>query len=175
MSEQLSITPCSAGDELALALVGQATFLETFAGILSGKAIVAHCQQAHAPAVYRDWLADDATRIWLAAVAPEQAPVGYLVLAPSQLPLADLSAADLEIKRVYCLRRFQGAGLGKRLLNAALQHASARGAARVLLGVYAKNRDAIGFYEHQGFHMVGSRTFNVGGNSYDDHIMGRVL
>ncbi|MEO7493549.1 MAG: GNAT family N-acetyltransferase [Massilia sp.] len=175
MSEQLSITHCAPGDEHALALVGQATFLETFAGILSGKAIVSHCLQAHAAGIYRDWLADSAVRIWLAAVAPDQAPVGYLVLAPAQLPLDDLAEGELEIKRIYCLRRFQGGGLGKRMLNAALEHARAQGAPRVLLGVYANNAEAIAFYRHHGFEIVGARTFNVGGTTYHDHIMGRRL
>jgi hypothetical protein len=34
------------------------------------------------------------------------------VLGPAELPLADLSTDDLEVKRVYVLGRFQRAGCG---------------------------------------------------------------
>ena len=54
------------GDESALALVGQATFLETFAGILDGRDVVAHCQREHAPARYAEWLGRPTAATWLA-------------------------------------------------------------------------------------------------------------
>ena len=44
-----AIRSCTPADAQALALVGAATFLETFAGVLDGQAIVAHCEQAHDP------------------------------------------------------------------------------------------------------------------------------
>src|SRR5687768_10971253 len=101
MSNELRLRSCAAGDEAALALVGQASFLETFAGILGGRDIVQHCERAHARSVYRAWLDDSACALWLAEVAPGDAPVGYAVVAPAQLPLADLDPSDLELKRIY--------------------------------------------------------------------------
>ncbi|MEG3790707.1 GNAT family N-acetyltransferase [Lysobacter sp. CCNWLW3] len=175
MSHDLRLRPCVAGDEAALALLGQATFLETFAGILGGGDIVQHCQRAHAASVYRAWLEDPACALWLAEIAPGDAPVGYAVVAPAQLPLDDLDARDLELKRIYLLSRFHGGGWGKRLLEAAVAHARAAGAPRLLLGVYAGNTAAIGFYERCGFRALGTRRFNVGGRDYDDRILGLAL
>jgi ribosomal protein S18 acetylase RimI-like enzyme len=169
-----SLRKCSAGDEAALALVGQATFLETFAGILGGKDIIAHCANAHSASLYRDWLADPAYALWLVESHPGSAPVGYMVLAPAQLPLPE-SAADLELKRIYLLSKFQGGGLGKQLISTAIAHSTAAGARRLLLGVYAHNTTAIGFYQRAGFGQLGSRKFNVGGKDYDDNIMGLSL
>lgn len=174
MSFQISLRPCTHGDEAALALVGQATFLETFAGLLDGRDIIAHCARAHAADLYRSWLADPAHALWLAESHPGGAPVGYMVVAPPQLPLPD-TAADLELKRIYLLGKFQGGGLGKRLATTAIDHATQAGARRLLLGVYAHNSQAIGFYRHLGFSQVGSRKFNVGGKEYDDAIMGMSL
>ncbi|MFD1041416.1 hypothetical protein [Pseudoxanthomonas kaohsiungensis] len=54
MVGEVSIRRASPGDEAALSLVGQATFLETFAGVLDGAAIVGHCAGAHGAARYRD-------------------------------------------------------------------------------------------------------------------------
>ena len=159
------------GDEQALAQVGQATFLETFAGVLDGADLLAHCSRQHTSEVYRDWLADERVAIWLATIAPGAAPVGYLVLTPPALPVADPGPADVEIKRVYLLHRFQGAGVGRRLLDTAIGHARERGARRMLLGVYAHNRDALAFYARCGFHDVGERRFRVGDNEYDDRVL----
>lgn len=174
ITPQLSIRRARAGDEDALALVGQATFLETFAGILDGAAIVEHCRRAHAAAQYRDWLADPDAAIWLAEICPGNAPVGYAVVARPQLPGAD-AARDLELKRIYLLGRYHGGGAGKRLMEQAIEFAIAAGAERLLLGVYSGNEAAIGFYRRQGFTHLTQRQFNVGGRLYDDHVLSLAL
>lgn len=158
------------GDEGALSLVGRATFLETFAGILDGRAIVEHCAHAHAAAVYRAWLEDAQAAAWLVETVQGNAPVGFMVIAAPQLPLPD-TRGDVELKRIYLLGRFRGGGVGKQLIQAAIAHARAAGARRLLLGVYAHNHAAIGFYERCGFGKVGARKFNVGGQAFDDHMM----
>ena len=98
-----------------------------------------------------------------------------MVSAPSDLPLADLSSADVELKRIYILGKFQGGGLGRRFFDASVAYAGEVNASRLLLGVYAQNHAAIGFYQHMGFAQVGTRTFHVGSRYYDDWIMGLSL
>lgn len=174
LAPEISIRRAGAGDEHALALVGQATFLETFAGVLDGAAIIAHCAKAHSAAQYRHWLDDPAAALWLAEVSPGNTPVGYLVVARPELPMADMSR-DLELKRIYLLSRYQGGGAGKRLLAHAVAHATSADAARLLLGVFAGNASALGFYRQQGFVDLTERQFNVGGRAYDDQVMSLVL
>jgi ribosomal protein S18 acetylase RimI-like enzyme len=174
MAAEISVRRARAGDEDALALVGQATFLETFMGVLDGAAIIEHCRRAHSAAQYRLWLDDPDAAVWLAEVAPGNAPVGYVVVARPELPMADVSR-DLELKRIYLLGRHQGGGTGKRLLGQAVQHAMSAGAARLLLGVYAGNASAIGFYTQHGFVNLTQRQFKVGDRAYDDHVMSLVL
>jgi ribosomal protein S18 acetylase RimI-like enzyme len=170
----IHIRRCTSADAAALTLIGQCTFLETYADVLPGDAIIAHCAKAHSLALYTEWLADPAYQLWLAE-APGGAPVGFMAVAPPDLPLDGVSEQDAEIKRIYLLSKFQGGGVGKRFIEEALLHAPGRRATRLLLGVYSKNLAAIGFYERSGFAKVGTRTFNVGGNLYDDFIMGRTL
>ena len=174
MNSNIRVRPCGAGDETALALIGQATFLETFAGVIGGKDIVAHCANAHGVDLYRLWLMTSGYALWLAECSPGDAPIGYMVIAPPQLPLPD-TAGDLELKRIYLLSRFQGGGLGKQLVAAAVAHSRACGARRLLLGVYSGNQRAIAFYERVGFIRLGDRKFRVGGKDYDDNIMGLSL
>ncbi|MGJ7901868.1 N-acetyltransferase family protein [Lysobacter sp. 1R34A] len=169
--EAARIRRAGADDAGALALVGAATFLETFAGILHGRDIVEHCRRQHAHAVYADWLGDASAALWLAETEQGAAPVGYAVLTPPKLPLPDLGEHDLELKRIYLLSRFHGGGVGRGLMRQAVAEARTRGARRLLLGVYAGNARALAFYARNGFEQVGERRFQVGGNTYGDAIL----
>lgn len=171
----VSIRQCQPGDELALSILGKATFLEAFAGVLPGHDILLHCKKQHAREKYAAWLRDSTATIWLAEIAPARAPVGYLVLASPDLPLADISSQDAEIKRIYLLHPFQGAGLGGRLMTEARDYAKNRGFRRLLLGVYVHNAAAIGFYEKIGYRRLGRRDFKIGGKLCDDLILGLTL
>ena len=164
------IRPALLADAPALALVGTATFLETFAGILDGTAIMAHCAAQHSEAAYRAAFAK-CSKAWLAEVEPGRAAVGYALLAPPELDAA--RDGDIELKRIYALSRFHGSGIGAALLEAALE--ACAGHARILLGVYAQNARAIAFYRKQGFDPIATRQFNVGGKLYDDLVLARPL
>lgn len=169
--QPITIRRCGSGDEIALSIVGQASFLDTFAGILSGRDILGHCVRQHSSEKYADWLRNPASAAWIAEVEPGQAPVGYLVLTKPDLPMADVSPDDAEVKRVYLLSRFRGAGLGRRLMLEAETYARAHGVRRLLLGVYSGNGAAISFYERLGYKRVGERSFKVGDNTYHDFIL----
>jgi len=175
MTGQFEIRPSTAVDVPALSLLGQATFLEAFAGILDGPDILAHCARTHAADVYASWLADERYRIWMALARPGLAPVGYAVLAPSDLPVPDPRPDELEVKRIYLLNRFQGSGLGGRLMATAIEQARVRRLPRLLLGVYSENAAAIGFYRRLGFETIGHRSFTVGATVCDDLVMSLVL
>lgn len=166
-----SIRRCEPGDEVALSIVGQASFLEAFAGTISGQDILGHCQKQHSIEKYRAYLADPASTVWIAEVEPGRAPVGYLVLTTPDLPLGDIASTDVEVKRIYLLHRFQGGGLGRRLMQESSNYAAAHGFRRLLLGVYSGNEGAIGFYERLGYRRIGTRQFQVGGSTYHDLIM----
>jgi ribosomal protein S18 acetylase RimI-like enzyme len=168
------IRQAGTGDARRLAAVGQATFLETFAGILAGDDILAHCANQHSVELYEGWLKKPDVGLWLAEAAGA-APVGYAVLAPPDLPVADPGPGDVEIKRIYLLHRFQGGGVGLQLMAAALEAARAAAKSRALLGVYGKNERAIAFYEKVGFRQIGERRFQVGSGWYDDIVLARPL
>jgi GNAT superfamily N-acetyltransferase len=162
------LRPAAPGDEHALALVGQATFLETFAGMIDGPDVVAHCRTQHAPDRYAEWLARPEAYASLAEVEPGGAPIGYVLLAEPQSPISDARPTDIELKRIYLLSRYHGAGIGAALMDDAIRTARDRGHTRMLLGVYAGNQRALSFYARCGFERVGERRFRVGGNEYED-------
>lgn len=175
MSADTNLRRAGAEDAEALALVGAGTFLESFAAVLPGPDLLLHCQREHSAARYRELLASPTARAWLVELRPGGAPVGYTLLDRARLPLDDLGPTDFEIKRVYVFGQFQGGGLGRRLVERSREDALALGATRLLLGVYAKNDAAIGFYERVGFTTCGHRRFTVGTLTCDDLIMGMPL
>ena len=152
-----------------LALVGEATFLETFAGILDGAAIVEHCSRSSSPAALEELLAKG-SRAWLAEIDPGGAPIGFALLTKPDLPGAHVDGSDLELKRIYLLSRFHGLGVGAALMNEAVAAARDSGARRLLLGVYSGNERAQAFYRKIGFVPVASRSFRVGSEDYDDTV-----
>lgn len=170
MTEEWRIREAGSDDAAALALVGAATFLETFAGVLEGSAIVSHCERHHTAEAYRGLLMAGA-KAWLAELQRGRAPVGFALLAQPDLPGAQ--AGDLELKRIYALSRLHGGGLGRALMSAAV--AAAAGSDRLLLGVYAGNARALAFYQRQGFTPIGERRFDVGGTLYDDIVLAKPL
>lgn len=155
-------------DADTLALVGAATFLETFADTLPGADIVAHCNTQHSAKAYRQYMADGSAA-WVATMPETFGPVGYSLVTAPDLPVP-LAAGDLELKRIYLLSRFHGDGTGWALLKASIDYARLAGAPRLLLGVYQHNEQAIGFYRRAGFEQIGTRRFQVGQNQYDDGV-----
>ena len=172
MSDSLAnravIRTAGVADAVRLSLIANATFLETFAGMIAGDALVAHCETQHAPA-YLARLLDAGARAWLAEV--DDAPVGYALLNRPELDAA--RDGDIELKKIYLLSRFHGSGIARELFDAA--KAGARGHQRLLLGVKDDNRRAIAFYTKQGFRKIATRRFDVGGTLYDDVVLAREL
>jgi ribosomal protein S18 acetylase RimI-like enzyme len=171
----ISLLAAGVEDADTLATIGSATFLESFAGILEGSSILMHCQHQHSAATYRKYLAQPETRAWLAVVPPGDAPIGYAMLTAPDLPLGDLSDADIELKRIYVFSRYQRAGAGKLLFEQSLQSARDTGKQRLLLGVHAANARALAFYRKHGFEQVGVRTFQIGQMIYGDLVLGRAI
>jgi ribosomal protein S18 acetylase RimI-like enzyme len=169
----LNIRSLGPGDLAALTLAGRATFLETYASALPAADIVAHCRHEHGEARYGEWLDKPGYDFW-GAEAEQGALVGYVMLCPPDLPMAT-AAGDLEIKRIYLLSKYQGGGVGARLLSTAMERAQALDAKRLWLAVWSRNANAIAFYARQGFTQAGVRKFQVGSNTYDDLVLARDL
>lgn len=162
----------TAADAPAVAMVAAASFLETFAGILPGPDILAHCAKNSSAMKFEAWAQDPASVVTLATHADTDAPVGYSLLTTPDLPVPP-QAGDIELRRIYALSLTRGTGLGSRLMAQAAADARALGKVRLLLGVLGTNTVARAFYEREGFTLAGTRRFNVGEGWYDDVIYAR--
>jgi ribosomal protein S18 acetylase RimI-like enzyme len=167
MTAEPTVRQCTPADADALGLIGATTFLETFAGVLDGQAVVAHCANAHDPDRYIQLLGLGC-RIWIAEAEPGGCPVGYVVVGPSFLPIA--KPGELDIKRIYVLNRWHGTGVGEALMQKAVDYARADHQERLIVGVYTGNARAQAFYERWGYEKIGERTFSVGPKQYEDYV-----
>lgn len=168
----IHIRICAAGDEYALTFLGKITFMQTYMGLFDAEGLLAHCGTHDALTTYRNWLENKAAQVWIVETGLGNIPVGYMVLAPPTMPLADVTADDLEIHRVYILKAFQGRGLGRDLVARAVEHAKQTGCRRLLLGDFRENSPAIAFYERLGFQPVGEYPCQVGNRVYKDIVFG---
>jgi len=160
-----------AGDAEALAYLGAATFMTTFAFDHPGEPMMEHLRQEHSAEYYASALCDPAYDVLLGET-PLGAPVGYAMVTPPSHPALQ-QAGDIELKRIYLLAPWQGNGNGKDLLERVFAVAEKRKAQRLLLSVYEKNVRAIGFYERAGFAAIGETVFMVGPVPFRDLVYAR--
>ncbi len=163
------IRPADAGDADALAVIGTATFLETYAGMIPGAAIVNQCRDGHAAAAYVRYM-NEGARIWI-GYEPRGAPVGYAMVTTPDIP--GMRNGDAELRRIYVLASFHGTGLAQGLLNDAI--AALPIAERLLVGFNQDNTKARAFYAKCGFEQIGTRRFAIGGHMFDDDVYALTL
>ncbi|WP_047490447.1 N-acetyltransferase [Terriglobus sp. TAA 43] len=169
---QFRLRQCGPGDEQMLSLVGGASFLEAFADVLDAPDILAHFHKNHSPEMYGKYMAMPTGRVAVAEVPPGNVPVGYIICCEPDFPIETLPS-DYELRRIYLLHRFQGLGIGKVLMDRAIEYTRKLGRKRLILGVYGKNHAAIRFYERAGFTQIGERFFTVGSTTHHDAVMAR--
>lgn len=77
----------------------------------------------------------------------------------------------LEIERIYVLDSHQKLGLGKLMLEKAIEIARQEGYSSIWLGVWKDNPKAIAWYQSQGFEAFGEHIFWMGDDAQTDWLM----
>jgi RimJ/RimL family protein N-acetyltransferase len=126
----------------------------------------------HEKAVLKDF--HDSPRALMLVAEEDGQFVGELSVKAVSSRRAVQHVATLGMSVKHAHRR---KGVGKALLDAALEWAPSAGIKRIELYVYARNAPAIALYEACGFQVEGTRRgFIKEGDAYlDDVVMGRLL
>lgn len=154
---------CGADDATAVSLIGQATILETYAGLAEGSDLYAYVTKDLGVERFHALLADELVTAWLLEADVGKSAVGYALLLPGKGVNAE---TEMELERFYLLYRFHGLGLGKRMMDAVLEHARSTQAKTLSLRVNSQNARAIGFYIKYGFTTVAEEPFRAGERDY---------
>jgi GNAT superfamily N-acetyltransferase len=163
------VRQAGAEDAAALSLVANAAFLDTYALVLNGADLLAHCVKNNGVETFAAWASDPATIVTIAEVEPGHAPVGYAVVTTPDFPIP-LLPGDIELRRIYTLKQTHGSGVGAALMARAIEDARRLGHRRILLGVWDENGRARAFHERNGFTVIGTRQFQVGTEIHTDPI-----
>ncbi|WP_318617730.1 GNAT family N-acetyltransferase [Sporosarcina sp. YIM B06819] len=100
-----------------------------------------------------------------------EAVAGYLKVNTNEAQSEEMGDESLEIERIYIKNKFQKHGLGKYLLNKAIEIAMERNKKRIWLGVWERNENAFAFYKKMGFVHTDSHSFYMGDEEQIDLIM----
>jgi ribosomal protein S18 acetylase RimI-like enzyme len=155
-------------DGLALAEMGRRCFVETFGPHFPPDDMALHLARMFGPDGLPAELHDPKLRIRMAE--EDGAIAAYLKLAPMGLPVPH-EPGTLEIKQLYVLEPWQGAGVAAVLMDWAVETGRAGGAPALYLSVWEHGRRAIAFYSRRGFEQVGVAPFQLGARAYQDPVM----
>jgi ribosomal protein S18 acetylase RimI-like enzyme len=155
-------------DAFALAAMGRRCFEETFGPYFPAEDMALHLGRKFGHDALAAEYLDPALRIRM--VEAEGAVMAWLKLAPMDLPVPHEPHA-LEVRQLYVLEAWQGAGVAAALMAWAVETARAAGAPALYLCVWERGDRAIAFYRKQGFEIVGHAPFQLGTVHYQDPVM----
>lgn len=169
----ISIKKCTAKDLDILRKLSIKTYYETFANQNTTENMVAYIAEAFNEDKLRCELCDKNSSFFF--LYADGRIVGYLKLneAPSQTDINDRDS--LEIERIYVTSEFQSVGLGRYLMEQAINIAIERRKKYAWLGVWERNEKALRFYKKNGFYESGTHNFVMGDDTQTDYIMRRDL
>jgi diamine N-acetyltransferase len=160
-----------ADDASTLAVLGAATFAETFQAENSPEDIRAYVSTNFQPDIQARELADPRVVVIIAECGGKAA--GYAKLHWSEAPQCVRGDLPIEIARIYVSASHLGSGVGAALMSGCLERAAELGAKTIWLGVWERNARALTFYRRFGFVECGDHDFVVGSDRQRDILMAR--
>lgn len=157
------------GDAAALADFAARTYADTFGHATSPGDLVAYLASNYSEHQQAVELSDLDVITILAT--SDRTLAGYAQVRRHAPPRCVTGQDPVELWRFYVDRPWQGHGLARELLMAALSAASELGGHTVWLSVWEGNARAISFYKKSGFSDAGSHPFWVGRDCQTDRIM----
>lgn len=165
----INIKPCTIEDLSILQEISYETFIETFRDQNSPENMNAYLERAFNVKQLEKELSTSSSQFFFVYFNNEVA--GYLKVNTQNAQSENMGEDSLEIERIYIRARFQKLGIGKYLMNKAIEVAVEQGKNNIWLGVWEKNENAIAFYKKSGFVQAGSHSFYMGDEEQIDYIM----
>jgi ribosomal protein S18 acetylase RimI-like enzyme len=101
--------------------------------------------------------------------------VGYFKLNKNEAQTEQFAKRSIELERIYVIKDFQKQGIGRLMLQKAIDISKASNATFIWLGVWQENKDAVRFYETYGFEIFGSHPYYIGKDKQTDWLMKKRL
>jgi len=169
----VTIKKCNHEDLKTLQEISIQTFYETFKDQNTPENMKAYLEKAFKLEQLESELSNRYSLFFF--VYDEDEVAGCLKVNTDEARSEQEGNESLEVERIYVRKKFQKHGLGKVLLNKAIEIAIEQDKKKIWLGVWEKNENAIAFYEKMGFIKTGSHSFQMGDEEQLDWIMTREL
>ncbi|AIQ58439.1 GNAT family N-acetyltransferase [Paenibacillus borealis] len=167
------IKKCLEDDLSLLQEISVETFKETFEHQNSAEVMQAYVDKAFNKEQLKKELSTASSEFYFIYSKAEIA--GYLKVNMNAAQSESMGNDSLEIERIYLRRAFHKQGLGKYLINKAIDIAVEQNKEKVWLGVWERNGSAIAFYAKMGFAQTGTHSFYMGDEEQTDYIMTKTL
>lgn len=169
----INIKKCTLEELHTLQEISYETFNETFKHQNSPENMNAYLERAFNLKQLEKELSNISSQFFFVYFKNEVA--GYLKVNTNDAQSEEMGNESLEIERIYIKNKFQKHGIGKYLLNKAMEIAMERNKKEIWLGVWEKNENAIAFYKKMGFVQTGTHSFYMGDEEQIDFIMTKTL
>ncbi|WP_117170386.1 GNAT family N-acetyltransferase [Paraliobacillus sediminis] len=169
----IKITKCNLEHSSELQEISVETFNETFKDNNSHEQINAYLEKAFNLKQLEEELTNRSSQFFFVYFNHEVA--GYLKINTADAQSEAMGDDSLEIERIYIKKKFQKHGLGKLLLNKAIDITMKQKKKKIWLGVWEENENAIAFYHRKGFIQTNAHSFYMGDEEQVDLIMTKTL
>lgn len=164
---------CTVEDLETLQQLGIETFTDTFGAQNKKTDLDAYLEKAYDPDLLQKELSNPSSSFFFIYFDNELA--GYLKVNSDEAQTEQVADESLEIERIYIRKAFKRNGLGRKLIEKALDIAEKSGKKCIWLGVWEKNQAALTFYQTLGFVHEGQHSFYMGEDEQTDWIMIKTL
>ena len=149
--------------------ISRATFSEAFAHLNDPADFESYLNEAFSRQTIEKELRNSNSFFYFAFNKTET--VGYFKLnrADAQTDLQDKDS--LEIERIYVVKKYQGRRIGGWMVGEIIKMALKERFKYLWLGVWEVNKDAIRFYQSNGFKKFGEHPYYIGNDKQTDWLM----
>ena len=161
------------GDAAALSMVATDSFLAAYCDTSDPHAVAEHIEAEFAPASIEAEMASPDCAYMIAMIG--KSATGLMKLRADSVPEQLEGRNALELQQLYVHSDYQGFGIGRALIDAAVRHARTNRYEAIWLQAWSKAEWALAFYERNLFRRVGDIPFFLGQQEFTDWLLIREL
>lgn len=145
------------GDIAAVSKLARKTYSKSFGHSFNASDLAFHLKNNLSDAYFLEAMAGDVILVALV----KRRLVGFVQFGAMSIAMPTQSPDEQELRRLYVHADFQSTGIGRRLMQAALNHPRLDAAERIYVDVWERNLGAKRLYERFGFEVVGAHALKV--------------
>lgn len=165
----VQVRQAGVSDVVTLSRVGMQSFVDAYRGTADDQDIDKHVAEYFGESAIANEMQKSNVRYFIAEY--EQACAGLVKLRQGDVPKQLTSNSAVEVQQLYVATGYQRLGVGRHLLDRAVNAASNLGADGLWLSVWTHADWATQFYRNYGFVSKGKLAFTMGSSEFTDYLM----